>query len=158
MNYVHALIDRARNMVPRKTDYSLCKEIGLEQTHLIAIKKGRGFFGPKQRARLAEITKIPHEELTAMLEFEKAKSEEDREFWRSRLPRISAAIFIGIVGFAAYSGTPEALAALFIPVMPADTLYIMRSILDVGTLLALPLFLKFCASQAIKRYLLTAKA
>lgn len=158
MNYVHALIDRAKQFTPKKTEYGLCQALGMRQTDLIKIKNGRGFFGQRYRVRISEITKIPLEDVTAMLEFERSKSDDEKEFWRQRLPRISAAILVGIVGFAATHGHADALLAFCLPVMPANTLYIMRSDFDVGTLIALCCFLFFCASQSLDWCLPTTKA
>lgn len=149
MNYVIALIDRAKGFVPKQTEYGLCQALGMPQHHLIAIKKGRGFFGPKQRVRLHEITRIPLEEVTAMLEFERAKKPEDKEFWRARLPRISAALVIGIATAAATFGHMDSALASDLPRYDRHHVIHYAQRLRVGTMLALQWFLKFCASQEL---------
>jgi hypothetical protein len=152
MSYAQSLIDRTKDFLPKKTDYAFNKAVGITYSNLKMIRDGKSFFGPKQRVRIHEITKIPMEEITAMLEMDRAKKDEDKAFWSARLPRISAACFIALSLLAAHykgnSGIDAHSAMLFL----LPDLYIMRSVFIIGTLLALPILIAFLRTAAQQRF------
>ena len=146
MSYVLSLIDRTKDFLPRKTDYALCQALGISYSDLRKTRAGKGFSGPKQRMRIHEITGIPLDDVTAMIETERSKKPDDKEFWAKRLPRISAACIVTQSLLAATYHGNSGIASASLPLIVVDPFIHYAKVYFIGTILALLVLPGLCAT------------
>ena len=77
------LIERIRSTTETGTDYAVAKALGITQSNLIEIKKGKRWPGPKAQVRMSELLKIELKDIVAFIGEDKATSEAERLHWRS---------------------------------------------------------------------------
>ena len=100
------LINRLRRTLPRPTDYAVAKALDMSQSRLKRVIEGHANVGPKTAVLLSEKLQMSLDEVTAMIELDKAKTPEDTAFWERRAPRLTASVVVTAVA---------TLAALIIP-------------------------------------------
>lgn len=77
------LIERVRSMTEAGTDYAVAKALGMTQSNLIEIKKGKRWPGPKSQIAMSDLLKIDLKDIVAFINEDKATSEAERSHWRS---------------------------------------------------------------------------
>jgi plasmid maintenance system antidote protein VapI len=108
-NTLH-LIERLRRTLPRPTNYALAKALGLSQTTIKNVLAGKHGLGPKPVIRLAELLQIDARDVLVLIEQDKARTPEDKEFWGRRSPRITASI--ALAAALALAGTSKVTSAI----------------------------------------------
>jgi hypothetical protein len=113
----YALLARLRRQLPTHTDYALSKALGLSQTTLKHVLAGKHGLGPKPVIRLAEQLRMDRGDVLVLIEEDKAKTPEDKEFWGRRSPRISAAGAVAALALSSAWLTSSAKALDIYPVI-----------------------------------------
>ncbi len=106
------LIEQVRRALPTKSNYAVSKALEMPQSQLSEVLKGKYGLGPKAQLRIAEILKRDLRDIMVLTEEDKAKTENDREFWGRRSPRISAAIAVTAMAFGAAGLVKDASALM----------------------------------------------
>ncbi len=101
MSNIVNLLERVRTHLPKASDYALAKALHMQQSNLRKALQGKQGLGIKAIVRASEITGMDAKEVAAIVECERAKDPDEKEFWRVRSPRISAAIVTALALFAA---------------------------------------------------------
>ena len=123
------LLERVREQTETKTDYATAKALGITQSTLLDIKKGRQGLGNEACFRAAELLGEDAAHVIAAVEIDKAKTEQKREFWKRQLPRSAPSLAHASVGAAepaALSGGTRANTARHSPTRrgrPAKSTY-----------------------------------
>jgi transcriptional regulator with XRE-family HTH domain len=95
------LIERLRKTLPRQTNYAVAQALGMSQSALNQVLQGKCGFGAESVQRLSEALRMDLGEVLALVEEDKAKTPEKKEFWRVRAPRLSATVLIALTTAAA---------------------------------------------------------
>lgn len=77
------LIERIRSTTETGTDYAIAKALGMTQSNLIEIKKGKRWPSLKSQIRIAELLKIDLKDVVALINEDKAKTDTERAHWRA---------------------------------------------------------------------------
>lgn len=110
------LIERVRSLTDTGTDYAVAKMLGMQQSYLIEVKKGRRFPGQKAQLRLADLLKIDLRDVMALINEDKAKSEAERLHWRSLC---SEGVRAALTATGTVAASLAATALIFIGGIPA---------------------------------------
>jgi hypothetical protein len=78
------LIERVRSKTETGTDYAVAKALGMNQSNLRRILKGKSFPGDKARRQMVDLLPdVTLSDVVALINEDKAQSEADRAYWRS---------------------------------------------------------------------------
>lgn len=83
VNVINKLLDDAALATGSSTDYKLAQVLDLKRQKIFAMRAGSEKPSSYVCAKLAQVLKRDPLEIIAMVEAESAKSETQREFWRS---------------------------------------------------------------------------
>jgi hypothetical protein len=64
----------------------------MSQSQLTAVLRGQHGLGPKAVIRIAEILQLDVGDVLILIEEDKARTDDDKQFWGRRSPRVSAAL------------------------------------------------------------------
>jgi hypothetical protein len=117
MKTIGELLDAAKEKLGNASESALGRELGTNHTNLWHWRKGKGQPDTYAVWRLAEILKMNPLEVSAIIEAERAKSDERRSFWEDQMKRFRStiqAVLLGLGLLMAYGTLPhsEAKAAL----------------------------------------------
>jgi hypothetical protein len=99
MTNTEHLLERVRVRIGKSSKYALAKALEMTPSQLNDILKGKHGLGSKAVVRVAELTGIPTHDVLVLVNEDKAKSPEDKEFWSRRSPRITASLAIAALAF-----------------------------------------------------------
>lgn len=103
-----SLIARALQLPQIKSKQRLAQALDTSHQNLNHVEHGRRNFTERQAVLLAELLGQPIPDVLALIGEDKAKTEEEREFWRRRAPRVLATTAVWIVAVvAALTGMPR---------------------------------------------------
>lgn len=94
MNEVQALIDKARELVKPHSYYEVAKRLGIATQTLSRVRNRGGTLDNEASVKLAGLLGQPEMDVITLMERERAKTPEKREFWEKRLPRIVPVVAI----------------------------------------------------------------
>jgi hypothetical protein len=94
------IIARVRERTDTGTNYAVSKALGITQSNLDRILKEEGYLGDKAQREAAKLLGIAFDDINALVNEDKAKSDADRAYWRSLYPEGIRA-FLDIAGKAA---------------------------------------------------------
>ena len=106
-----SLIEQVRRKLPTHTNYAISKALNMPQSQLTNVLRGKYGLGNKAVMRIAEILGRDVRDVLVLIEEDKAKTEDDREFWGRRSPRISAASAVAALALFAAGLGKDAQAA-----------------------------------------------
>ena len=96
MTNTQALLTRARDKCDPPTWYQLGQRTGIAHTTISRCMRHEGTLDNKGAFQLAEFLGIPHKELLALIELDRAKTDESRSFWERYAPRILPAVVAAV--------------------------------------------------------------
>lgn len=128
MDATHRLIERVRSALPTHSNYAVAKALQMPQHQLSDVLKKKYGLGPKAVIRISEILQIDVRDVLVLIEEDKARTPDDKEFWGRRSPRVSAALaFAGLAFVAALIHGSNAQASCVYTQAQCTNVYIMRS-------------------------------
>jgi hypothetical protein len=80
------LLERVREKTETRTDYAVCKALGIQLTQLKRWLANEGHPGNAAAFKIAEITGLDAKAVIALIEEDRAESKEARAYWRSVCP------------------------------------------------------------------------
>jgi hypothetical protein len=92
-----ALLERARKLCEPPTDYRLAKTVGLSHTTISNCRLHGGTLDNAGTFRLAKFLGQNFQDVLALIELDRAKTEKQRAFWESVAPRILPSLVIGLL-------------------------------------------------------------
>lgn len=100
MDTLKAVIEQAMKRTDSETPYALGVKIGTSRGAVSVWLKGSRWPSEKEAAKLAKLAGVEFGELITIMEMEKAKTPEDRAFWK-RFRQHGIAASLALIGFAA---------------------------------------------------------
>jgi hypothetical protein len=85
------ILERVKRTLDPPTKYHLAKTLHMSPSNLNRVLSGKGHLGEEATLIACERLSTSYESLRTMINKEAARSDRERDFWRSRSPRISAA-------------------------------------------------------------------
>jgi transcriptional regulator with XRE-family HTH domain len=76
-------LDAAKARAGCTSDYALAKQLDMPQSTISGYRTGRRHLDARAAFQVAELAGIDVREIIAAIELERAKSERDRDFWRT---------------------------------------------------------------------------
>lgn len=77
------IVERVREHVPRGTDYAVAKALGMTQSNLARITEGKGHLGDKAQRLASTLLGLSFQDVNALVNEDKAKTESERSYWRA---------------------------------------------------------------------------
>lgn len=84
-------LDRVRDLTKTRSDYALAKLLGVTEQAVNNYTKGRSVLDNWTALRIAELLRIPLEEVIAAAELDREKNEKKRDAWKRRLKNLGSA-------------------------------------------------------------------
>lgn len=94
MNRSVELVERIRLTTAKRSDYATAKALGLSQSNLREVLKGKRGLGTESIVRASEILNAPLDQLLAEVEADRARTPEKKAFWAQRCPRLLPAVMV----------------------------------------------------------------
>lgn len=104
-------LEAAKVKLGIRSDYELAKRLQITASAVSRYRKRGTTFDPATAVKVSEILEIPPMRVIADAELERARSPDQREFWRAVLGKV-AAIAAGAVGLAIATYPAELVAAV----------------------------------------------
>jgi transcriptional regulator with XRE-family HTH domain len=98
MNATQRYLDAAKVRGGLSSDYALAKRLGMPLSTMSGYRTGARHFDAKAAFQVAQVAGVDAREIIAAVEMDKAKSENDRDFWRSVATAAASILLGGFVG------------------------------------------------------------
>jgi len=92
MNNTQKLLERVRDRVPRKSKNGVATAIGADEANTRRYFKGMGYPNPTHCMKIAKILGLDASDVILYVQEDKTKNIEDKDYLRSKLPRLLPAI------------------------------------------------------------------
>lgn len=125
MTNTQHLLTRAKDQCDPPTWYQLGKRTGIAHTTLSRCMKRGGTLDNEGAIRLAEFLHLPKLDVVALIELDRATTDEKRNFWEKYAPRVLPAIVAATIVGGLTGGQVEAAG---MRQNALDTVYIMRTL------------------------------
>lgn len=99
------LLDRARKLCSPATDYQLAKRLDISHATISRCRHRHGTLDNKAAWKLAEMLEMEPAEVIALMEADRAKRPEDRQFWERARAGVAASL-AAIIGLFVLLGSP----------------------------------------------------
>jgi transcriptional regulator with XRE-family HTH domain len=98
MNATIRYLDAARARAGLTSDYALAKRLGMPQSTISGYRTGRRYLDARAAFQVAEVAGVDVREVIAAVELDRAKSDQDRDFWRNVMAAAASILLGGFVG------------------------------------------------------------
>lgn len=106
MNTSTQYIDAVKSKTGAASDYQLAKILGITQQAVSSLRVKRTFIGDETAIKVAELLEIDPGIVIAAVHAERAKSEAERNAWRSMFEKLGGVAAGLVIGLSAVSPSP----------------------------------------------------
>lgn len=91
-------LDAAKARGGYSSDYALAKRLGMPLSTISSYRTGRRHFDAKAAFQVAQVAGVDAREVIAAVELDKAKSDQERDFWRSIATAAASILLVPFLG------------------------------------------------------------